>query len=317
MNGNNIFTQAKNINDVKSTILRLLPSGKKEGNEWVAFNTTRNDKHLGSFRINLLNGKWVDHATGDKGGDVISLCAYLKGLSQYEAANYLLGNSVCSKNWNFTTTPSKVSKPSKVDATQYINKLWNEALNTRNSIVESYLKNRGLLLQSIPQSIRYHPNLYHKRSDKCFPAMLSAVTKYGSDKVVALHRTYLKADGSSKADILPNKMMLGQVKSAAVMLTSTNSKLVIAEGIETALSVYMATGISTWACLSTSGLINIEVPPINITQEIIIAADADIAGINAANTLAARLVESGYLVKIATPTETGTDFNDLLKGGAL
>ena len=178
--------------------------------------------------------------------------------------------------------------------------------------MESYLNHRRLLLQSIPRCIRYHPSLYHKPSGKSFPVMLSAVTKYGSDKIVALHRTYLKVDGSDKADISPNKMMLGQVKGAAVMLTSTNSTLVIAEGIETALSVYAATGFSTWASLSAWGMVSVQVPPVDITQEIIITADADATGIASANKLAVRLLDEGYKVSIAMPSQ-GTDFNDLLK----
>jgi hypothetical protein len=39
--------------------------------------------------VNLRNGKWADFATGDKGGDPISLAAYLGGLSQSEAARRL------------------------------------------------------------------------------------------------------------------------------------------------------------------------------------------------------------------------------------
>lgn len=320
MISDNIFNQANNINDARSVVLRLLPGGRKEGNEWTARNPTRNDNNLGSFRINLKSGKWIDHANGDKGGDVISLCAYLKGMSQYQAANYLLGKSINGQNRNFANTVyelSKTSKSSKVNVIQYINKLWNEACNAKNSIVESYLKNRGLLLRDIPKSIRYHPNLYHRPTGKCFPAMLAAVTKYGSNDIVALHRTYLRADSSAQADISPSKMMLGQVKGGATSFVTPSSKLILAEGIETALSVYLATKIPTWACLSAGGLINIKVPPSNLTQEIIIAADSDIAGINAAKTLAARLTYSGYLVKIATPLEAGTDFNDLLKVGSL
>jgi hypothetical protein len=41
---------------------------------------------LGSFKINLRTGQWADFATGDKGGDVISLAAYLHGLTQAAAA---------------------------------------------------------------------------------------------------------------------------------------------------------------------------------------------------------------------------------------
>ena len=67
-------------------VLRWLPEGRREGHEWVARNPTRSDRHLGSFKINLRTGHWADFATGDKGGDVISLAAYLHGLSQSGAA---------------------------------------------------------------------------------------------------------------------------------------------------------------------------------------------------------------------------------------
>lgn len=34
----------------------------------------------------MTSGKWADFATDDKGGDVISLAAYLAGTGQTEAA---------------------------------------------------------------------------------------------------------------------------------------------------------------------------------------------------------------------------------------
>ena len=67
-------------------VARWLPNGRREGHEWVALNPKRNDRQLGSFKINLKTGQWADFATGDKGGDVISLAAYLHGLSQPVAA---------------------------------------------------------------------------------------------------------------------------------------------------------------------------------------------------------------------------------------
>jgi hypothetical protein len=67
-------------------VLRWLPDGRREGHEWVARNPKRDDRNTGSFKINLRTGKWADFATGDKGGDVISLAAYLHGLSQRAAA---------------------------------------------------------------------------------------------------------------------------------------------------------------------------------------------------------------------------------------
>lgn len=70
-------------------VRRWLPDGRREGAEWVARNPRRTDRKAGSFRVNLRTGLWSDFATGDKGGDVISLAAYLDGCSQMEAAERL------------------------------------------------------------------------------------------------------------------------------------------------------------------------------------------------------------------------------------
>jgi hypothetical protein len=56
---------------------RWLGDGVLYGKEWVARNPTRADAKSGSFRINVQSGQWADFATGDKGGDPISLAAYL------------------------------------------------------------------------------------------------------------------------------------------------------------------------------------------------------------------------------------------------
>jgi hypothetical protein len=68
---------------------RWLPDGRTNGREYVARNPTRDDHRPGSFRVNVQTGKWADFATGDRGGDVVSLAAYLGGLSQLEAARRL------------------------------------------------------------------------------------------------------------------------------------------------------------------------------------------------------------------------------------
>ena len=68
---------------------RLLPDGYSEGNEWVARNPTRSDGRPGSFKVNLTTGVWSDFATGDKGGDAISLAAYVFHMTQADAAQKL------------------------------------------------------------------------------------------------------------------------------------------------------------------------------------------------------------------------------------
>lgn len=68
---------------------RWLPDGRIEGQEFVAKNPRRADKKPGSFKINMRTGRWGDFATGDTGGDVVSLAAYLAGTKQIEAARNL------------------------------------------------------------------------------------------------------------------------------------------------------------------------------------------------------------------------------------
>ena len=76
-------------------LARWLPDGRMNGREYVARNPTRDDRRAGSFRVNLDTGKWADFATGDRGGDVVSLAAYLAGVSQSEAARQLTNMLGC------------------------------------------------------------------------------------------------------------------------------------------------------------------------------------------------------------------------------
>jgi hypothetical protein len=69
---------------------RWLPGGRIEGAEYVALNPRRADHRLGSFKISLETGQWADFAVaGARGGDVVSLAAYLGGIGQAEAAERL------------------------------------------------------------------------------------------------------------------------------------------------------------------------------------------------------------------------------------
>ncbi len=72
-----------------AVLARLLPGGKRIGAEIVALNPRRDDRRLGSFKVNRFNGRWCDFATGDRGGDPVSLVAYLARVSQGEAARLL------------------------------------------------------------------------------------------------------------------------------------------------------------------------------------------------------------------------------------
>ena len=68
-------------------IVPALSHGRREGREWIALNPRRADRHLGSFRVRLDAGLWADFALNNvRGGDLISLTAYVSNISQKEAA---------------------------------------------------------------------------------------------------------------------------------------------------------------------------------------------------------------------------------------
>lgn len=69
-----------------SMLERVLTTGRCERREYLALNPRRADRRLGSFQINIETGKWADFATGDRGGDPISLIAYVENILQFDAA---------------------------------------------------------------------------------------------------------------------------------------------------------------------------------------------------------------------------------------
>lgn len=72
--------------NARAVVRGLLPEGHLEGHEYVARNPLRPDKRPGSFKVNVCTGRWADFATGDGGGDLVSLAAFVSGLSQRRAA---------------------------------------------------------------------------------------------------------------------------------------------------------------------------------------------------------------------------------------
>ncbi len=75
--------------DLPSVLRRWLPDGRVVGEEFTARNPRRADRRAGSFKVNVRTGMWADFATGDRGGDPVSLIAFLDGSGQVEAAKRL------------------------------------------------------------------------------------------------------------------------------------------------------------------------------------------------------------------------------------
>ena len=182
---------------------------------------------------------------------------------------------------------------------------WNEALPIERTLAEAYLRRRAIT-GPLPPNLRFHKSCWHK-SAKRLSAMVAAVVDLRG-ALVAVHRTYL-AEPGIKAPIDPPRAMLGPVSGSAVRLSDGAGPLVVAEGIETALS--LRDGLvhlepRAWAALSAGGVARLELP--KPAGELVVASDPDTSGRKAAETLARRAWAAGWRVKVLEPPAAG-DWN--------
>lgn len=205
----------------------------------------------------------------------------------------------------------------------WINKIWSQSQTiTCGDPVYCYLQARGIKLSAFSHNLRYHRNLPYYHDDVeigTFPAMVAKIQDHNG-KMLTLHRTYL--GNGCKADVpKPKKLMSPIIKGSslggAIRLCSLSNDgtLALAEGIETALAVHIATGLPTWATISAQGMERIILP--QGINNILIAADNDHSGTGqkAAAELAIRLIGMGKKVKVIIPPVVGHDFADLLLEG--
>lgn len=199
--------------------------------------------------------------------------------------------------------------------------LWQEAVPAvADSPVGRYLAGRGLALTQYPKALRCHPALPYWQSTTGqpvrlgeFPAMLAAIQS-PTGEAIALHKTWLTADGHKAA--VPSVKKWGSPSGhsigAVVRLFTPDTRLAIAEGIETALAVHCANGLPVWAGLSTHGVAHAVIPA--SVAEVFIFADHDAngAGEHAAEILAGRLIAEGRSVRVLMPEAAGRDWLDVL-----
>ena len=133
----------------------------------------------------------------------------------------------------------------------------------------------------------------------------------------AVGEVWRKAD--EREGVLKAKMGKGPVRGGAVRLADframqDGATLVVAEGIETALSA-LCLGWPAWAALSTGGMRTLVLPP--EVRRVIIAADNDPAGLAAAHDAARRWSLEGRRVRIGHAGQDRADLNDLLRAAAV
>lgn len=205
-------------------------------------------------------------------------------------------------------------------------RLWEEAhAVVVGDDVDRYLCARGLQLPTYPKTLRCHPCLGYYDKDPAsgksrkrgeYPAMLACIQ--GPDgHAITLHRTYLQ-DGGKAFGRQSKKILSGGIHGAAVRLAEPGDTLALTEGIETALAVFLRTGIPVWAALSAGNLERLWLPP-TVRHVGIYAdndADAGYDGQASAFLLARRLTKEATAaprrqVAVYVPRHVGCDWADV------
>ena len=189
-------------------------------------------------------------------------------------------------------------------------RIWREAEPVRSSPAKAYLESRGILAAS--SALRFHPRtpLGPKGRTRFLPAMIAAVSL--DEGPVAIHRTFLSTEASTKATFERPKRALGSLGEAAVRLFApADGKLGLAEGIESAMSAYALTGIPAWATLGNErfGLISI---PESVT-ELHLFVDYDDGGDLAVERGLSAYAHAGRTIHVRRPSAQDTDWNDELQ----
>ena len=112
--------------------------------------------------------------------------------------------------------------------------------------------------------------------------------------------TFLKPDGTGKAEVTPNKLTLGSCSGVPMVLAPPNDLLglAVAEGAEDALSVHQMTGLGAWASGGASRMPALAGAVPDYIDTVRVTVDADDAGRRGAHELARRLVALNVNVEL-------------------
>jgi phage/plasmid primase-like uncharacterized protein len=207
----------------------------------------------GTDRFAVNAGKNIWNCRGcAKGGDVIDLVQHIDGVAFGKAIKILTGDQARS-------TPAPTPRP-KIDGDEHEQRqrakahwLWKHRQPIAGSFAERYLREARGYTGALPPTIAFLP-----ARDEYPPAMIAAFALADEsepgvlrepDSIAAVHLTLLKPDGTGKADVDPNKIVVASPAGMPIMVAAMNDLggLAICEGIEDALSVHQATGLGAWA----------------------------------------------------------------------
>lgn len=168
-------------------------------------------------------------------------------------------------------------------------RVWAGTQPLEGSPAETYLWSRGLLIEGCADIAFHQEAPRTKDPDKLVPPCpaMVAIARGRDGAPGGLHVTFIRPDGSGKAFGSKSRLMFGDMRGTAVHLAPASEVLAVGEGIETCAAYSAGVGVPTWALLTTSQFASFE-PPSGV-RRLVIAADGDRGGLNAAHALAERM----------------------------
>ncbi|ABS69801.1 DUF7146 domain-containing protein [Xanthobacter versatilis] len=294
-----------------------LSAGRRQGHYWQV-GDVRNSPGRSMF-VRLTDtakgpaGKWTDAATGEH-GDLLDVIRESRGLLNFtdvvaEAQAFLRLPPISPD----AEAPHGGKQCSSRDPVISARRLFAAAEPISGTIVEAYLRTRGISALHETGSLRFHPRCFYRPAAhgpiQPLPAMIAAVTDLRG-RIMGIHRTWLAPDGSDKAAIATPRRAIGHLLEHAVRFGRVDDVMAAGEGIETILSLRgVLPSLPTAAALSAAHLSAIAFPP--GLRRLYIARDTDPAGNRARDSLIARANSTGIEAIVLSPTLG--DFNEDLR----
>jgi putative DNA primase/helicase len=269
-------------------------------------------------------GLWHDFECGC-GGDPLGLVAHLRRTTMREAFRWALAwlgalpGDVARPDALRPVEPP-YARPEASDAPDLRHRwsvnlgrsLWREATpaDAPGSLVPVYLAVRGLAWEP-DAPIRFHPRAWRNaKYGSSGPAMVALMTLPETGEPCGAHVTYLRPDGTGKAEGERNKIMLGAAGVIRLVPdTEVTMGLGLAEGIETALAAMQGAGWRpVWAATSAGAMDRFPVLP--GVEALTVFADADGPGMDAARACCRRWADAGREGRILAPP--AGDWDDVL-----
>ncbi len=300
-----------------------LPKGRKEGNYWMIGDATGVPGKSTYIRLHGplagkgAAGKWTDAASGDHGNllDIIKLSRGFRDFREVlaEARRFLaLPDPPAAANAG--ARPGR--KAPNEDARAAASRLFTSARSLANSPAETYLRQRGIILQPDFDALRFLPRCYAPGEDGAkplaWPGLVAAVTDM-SAVLTGVSRTFLARDGRSKAPIETPRRAKGDILGNGIRFGRVDDVMGVGEGIETTLSLRaVLTALPLVAATSSSHLSGLLFPP--ALRSLLVIRDNDHAGDAATDALFTRGHAAGIDVILIEP-ELDDLNSDLVKLG--